>query len=182
MKIYTKKGDKGETSLIGGARVPKNHIRVEAYGAVDELIAAIGIVRAHEQVARYRDLLLEIQNVLMNAAALLAADETATVKLPEITDSNIANLEHAIDEISAQLPPLRSFIIPGEHPTESFVHLARSICRRAERVIVSLNAQSHPVPEALLQYINRLSDFLFAFAREIDNSLNLNDIAWKQKI
>jgi cob(I)alamin adenosyltransferase len=168
MKVYTKKGDRGETSLVGGKRVAKNHIRVEAYGAIDELISAIGVVRAGETDDYYKQFILDIQNKLMNIAAILASEGETTKKLPEITGEDIAVLENEIDKITATLPKLNSFVIPGGNLSESFAHLARTICRRAERIIVSLINEGHYVPEYLEAYINRLSDFLFTFARRMN--------------
>ncbi|MDR1339666.1 MAG: cob(I)yrinic acid a,c-diamide adenosyltransferase [Prevotellaceae bacterium] len=168
MKIYTRKGDRGETSLVGGKKVPKNHIRVEAYGAVDELISAIGIVRAVETADYYKKFIWNVQNKLMDIAAILASDGSTAKQLPEITEADVTVLENEIDKISAELPKLSSFIIPGANLSESFVHLSRSICRRAERVIVALAHEGHQVPEPLEAYINRLSDFLFTFARRLN--------------
>jgi cob(I)alamin adenosyltransferase len=168
MKIYTKKGDKGETSLIGGKRVPKNHIRVEAYGTIDELISVIGVLRACETDDYYKKFIFEIQNKLMNIAALLASEGDTTKQLPEITGDDIAALENEIDKITATLPKLKNFVVPGKNLPESFAHIARSICRRAERIIVSLAQEGYQVPEFLEAYINRLSDFLFTFARRLN--------------
>ncbi|MDR0384454.1 MAG: cob(I)yrinic acid a,c-diamide adenosyltransferase [Prevotellaceae bacterium] len=167
MKVYTKKGDRGETSLIGGKRVPKNHIRVEAYGTIDELISVIGIVRASEADDYYRKFMLEIQNKLMNIAAILASDENATKKLPGISGEDVATLENEIDKITETLPAINGFVVPGENLSESFVHLSRSICRRAERMIVSMASEGYRIPDPLEAYINRLSDFLFTFARRL---------------
>jgi cob(I)alamin adenosyltransferase len=166
MKVYTKTGDRGETSLVGGKRVAKNHIRVEAYGAIDELVSATGIIRAGETDEYYKQFIFEIQNKLMNIAAILASEGDTTKKLPEITDDDVTALENEIDKITATLPKLNSFVIPGGNLAESFVHLARSICRRAERIIVSLTSGGHHVPEALEAYINRLSDFFFVLDRK----------------
>jgi cob(I)alamin adenosyltransferase len=181
MKVYTKKGDRGETSLVGGKRVAKNHIRVEAYGAIDELISAIGIVRACEADDYYKQFILEIQNKLMNIAAILASEGDTTKKLPEITDEDVVVLENEIDKITVTLPKLNNFVIPGGNMSESFAHLARSICRRAERIIVSLINEGHYVPECLEAYINRLSDFLFTFARRLNQDAENAEI-WAPKI
>lgn len=178
MKIYTKKGDGGETSLIGGKRVPKNNIRVEAYGTVDELISALGTVRALEQEADYKDLLLLIQNKLMTIGAILASDGSGTKSLPEIVASDVERLENEIDKITEMLPPLNSFIIPGGNLPEALAHLSRCICRRAERICISLTESETNVPPLLLQYLNRLSDFLFIYARKKDRDLNSKEIAW----
>jgi len=176
MKVYTKKGDRGETSLVGGKRVMKNHIRVEAYGAVDELISAIGLIRACEIEDYYKKFILEIQNKLMDAAAILASEGDVVKRLPEISAADVAVLENEIDRITGTLPKLDHFVIPGGNLTESFAHLARTICRRAERVIISLTEEGYLVPEALEAYINRLSDFLFTFARKMDKDLETTEI------
>ncbi|MDR2027893.1 MAG: cob(I)yrinic acid a,c-diamide adenosyltransferase [Prevotellaceae bacterium] len=176
MKIYTKKGDRGETSLIGGKRVPKNHTRVEAYGTVDELISAIGIVRACETDSYYKKFILDIQNNLMNIAAILAAEGDTVKKLPEISAEDLALLENEIDRITETLPKLDRFVIPGGNVPESFAHLSRSICRRAERIIVSLTKEGYPVPELVEAYINRLSDFLFTFARRLNKEAENADL------
>jgi cob(I)alamin adenosyltransferase len=176
MKVYTKKGDRGETSLVGGKRVMKNHIRVEAYGAVDELISAIGLIRACEIEDYYKKFILEIQNKLMDAAAILASEGDVVKRLPEISAADVAVLEDEIDRITETLPKLDHFVISGGNLTESFAHLARTICRRAERVIISLTEEGYLVPEALEAYINRLSDFLFTFARKMDKDLETTEI------
>jgi cob(I)alamin adenosyltransferase len=181
MKVYTKKGDKGETSLIGGKRAPKNHIRVEAYGTIDELISAIGIIRACETDNYYKKIIWDIQNKLMDIAAILASDGDTAKQLPEISDEDIAALENEIDKMTAELPKLTHFIIPGGNLSESFAHLSRSICRRAERVIVTLMQEGYQVPELTEAYINRLSDFLFTYAR-ILNKDNENSEFWIPKM
>jgi cob(I)alamin adenosyltransferase len=181
MKIYTKKGDRGETSLVGGKRVPKNHVRVEAYGAIDELISAIGVVRACETDEYYKKFIFEIQNKLMNIAALLASEGDTVKQLPEISAGDVAALETEIDRITNTLPKLSHFVIPGGNVPESFAHLARSICRRAERIIVTLTQEGHYVPESLEAYINRLSDFLFTFARRLNQDSENMEI-WIPKI
>ncbi|MDR2382790.1 MAG: cob(I)yrinic acid a,c-diamide adenosyltransferase [Prevotellaceae bacterium] len=181
MKVYTKTGDRGETSLVGGKRVAKNHIRVEAYGAIDELISAIGVIRAGETDNYYKQFIFEIQNKLMDIAAILASEGETAKKLPEITAGDVLALETEIDKITATLPKLVNFVIPGGNLSESFVHLARSICRRAERVIVSLIIEGYDVPEVLEAYINRLSDFLFTFARRQNRGAENTEI-WIPKI
>jgi cob(I)alamin adenosyltransferase len=181
MKVYTKTGDRGETSLVGGKRVAKNHIRVEAYGAIDELISATGIIRAGETDNYYKQFFLDIQNKLMDVAAILASEGETTKKLPEITNDDIVTLETEIDKITATLPKLTNFVIPGGNLPESFVHLARSICRRAERIIVSLVNEGYYVPDVLEAYINRLSDFLFTFARRTNQGVENVEI-WIPKV
>ncbi|MDR2564257.1 MAG: cob(I)yrinic acid a,c-diamide adenosyltransferase [Prevotellaceae bacterium] len=181
MKIYTKKGDGGETSLVGGARVPKNHPRVEAYGTVDELISHLGVVRAYCADEYYKKFIFEVQDRLMTCSALLASDGDTAKKLPEIKLDDIEAIETEIDKIDATLPPLRLFVIPGGSPAEAFCHVARSVCRRAERGAVRL-AQDYEVPELVVKYLNRLSDFLFTFARKLDIDAGANDEVWNPKV
>ena len=167
MKIYTKTGDQGQTGLIGGTRVPKDHVRVAAYGDIDELNAAIGLARAHTRDARLNALLGEIQRDLFALGAQLA-DPTAKVGARKakaaITAARIRRLEKAIDNREAALPPLTAFILPGGAPLGASLHLARTICRRAERAIVTL-ARDEAVDERVLAYVNRLADLLFVLAR-----------------
>ena len=171
MKIYTRSGDKGTTSLVGGKRVSKSNLRIEAYGTVDELICHIGLLRDQVSSENYQQWLIRIQDRLMICAAILASDcEDCRVKIPEIHASDIRELEDAIDTMEKELPALTSFVLPGGHTVSSFAQIARTVCRRAERRIVELSAK-HFVPDIVLQYINRLSDFLFVFSRKllIDN-------------
>ena len=167
MKIYTKTGDQGQTGLIGGTRVPKDHARVAAYGDIDELNAAIGLAKAHTRDARLSTLLGEIQRDLFALGAQLA-DPTAKVGAKKakaaITAARILRLEKAIDNREAALPPLTAFILPGGAPLGASLHLARTICRRAERAIVTL-ARSEAVDARVLAYVNRLADLLFVLAR-----------------
>lgn len=167
MKIYTRTGDQGQTGLIGGTRVPKDHVRVAAYGDIDELNAAIGLAKAHTRDARLSVLLGEIQRDLFALGAQLA-DPTAKVGTRKakaaITAARIRRLERAIDSREAALPPLAHFILPGGAPLGASLHLARTICRRAERAIVTL-ARDEPVDVRVLAYVNRLADLLFVVAR-----------------
>lgn len=167
MKIYTKTGDQGQTGLIGGTRVPKDHARVAAYGDIDELNAAIGLAKAHTRDARLSTLLGEIQRDLFALGAQLA-DPTAKVGAKKakaaITAARIRRLEKAIDSREAALPPLTAFILPGGAPLGASLHLARTICRRAERAIVTL-ARGEAVDARVLAYVNRLADLLFVLAR-----------------
>lgn len=167
MKIYTKTGDQGQTGLIGGTRVPKDHVRVAAYGDIDELNAAIGLAKAHTRDAQLSALLGEIQRDLFALGAQLA-DPTAKVGAKKakaaITAARIQRLEKAIDNREAALPPLTAFILPGGAPLGASLHLARTICRRAERAIVTL-ARVEAVDERVLAYANRLADLLFVLAR-----------------
>ena len=181
-KIYTKTGDAGETSLIGGSRVPKHHIRIEAYGTVDELNSYIGLIRDQQINQHYKDVLLEIQNKLFIAESLLASDKKEiSGNLPGIKTEDIALLETEIDLMNESLPELHSFILPGGHTTVSYCHIARCVCRRAERVVTSLS-QNHPVDKLILKYLNRLSDYLFVLARKIAADNNTPEIHWKARI
>jgi len=182
MKIYTKTGDRGSTALIGGKRVPKDHIRIEAYGTVDELIAHIGLIRDYLQNESLQQTFLSIQDRLMVCAASLAADcEGCEEKIPKLYEGGIVWLENQIDEMEEKLTPLKHFILPGGNPVVSHVHVARTVCRRAERRIISL-AEVSPVSDVILQYFNRLSDYLFVFARFISRELGATEIPWKTRL
>lgn len=182
MKIYTKTGDKGTTSLIGGKRVPKYNIRIEAYGTVDELISYIGLLRDQNIDTRLQTNLLEIQDKLMVAAAILATDcDDCQIKLPELKEKDITFLEKEIDAMEQELPPLRSFVFTGGHTTVSFCHIARTVCRRAERISIELSEKLH-VPEEVLKYLNRLSDYLFVLARKLGKDLNIKEIPWQPQL
>ncbi|MBK7309505.1 MAG: cob(I)yrinic acid a,c-diamide adenosyltransferase [Sphingobacteriaceae bacterium] len=179
MKIYTKTGDKGETSLIGGTRVPKHHIRIEAYGTVDELNSYIGLVRdlITEKHAQFK-LLVEVQDRLFTMGSILAADpEKNKMKLPELKESDIELLEKAIDEMDKVLPPMKHFVLPGGHATISQVHIARCICRRAERNVLHLN-EVFPVNDLTFKYLNRLSDYLFTLSRQLAIDYKAKETPW----
>lgn len=167
MKIYTKKGDKGDTGLIGGARVPKSHLRVAAYGEVDELNAVIGLVKAHSTDSELNTLLRDIQRDLFAIGAQLA-DPKAKVGSKKtkaaVTQAQVERLEQAVDRREAEMPPLTAFLLPGGSPLGALLHLARTVCRRAERAIVAL-ARKHKIDPLILAYVNRLSDLLFVLAR-----------------
>lgn len=179
MKIYTKTGDKGTTSLIGGKRVPKHNQRIEAYGTIDELISHIGLLRDQPIGEPLKDVLLKVQDRLMVCAAVLATDcEDCNVKIPEIRETDITYLEQEIDRMESELEPLRSFIIPGGHPIVSYCHIARTVCRRAERIAIKL-ADNAVVSDSILKYINRLSDYLFVLARKLAKDLQVNEIPWQ---
>ncbi|GAB4041030.1 cob(I)yrinic acid a,c-diamide adenosyltransferase [Spirosoma gilvum] len=183
MKIYTKTGDKGQTGLIGGRRVSKADLRIDAYGTIDELNAWIGLVRDQPVNENRKGLLKEIQDRLFTVGAELATDpEKATKRaIPVIVPEDILALEQAMDGMDAELPELRAFILPGGHQAVSFCHLARTVCRRAERLVIALHEQS-PVDEQVLQYINRLSDYLFVLGRKMAQELNAEEVAWKPRI
>ncbi len=179
-KIYTKTGDKGETSLIGGTRVPKFHDRIEAYGTVDELNSYIGLIRDQVEDHHYRAVLLEIQDRLFTAESLLAADKPSK-PLPGLIEEDILLLEKEIDAMNAELPELHSFILPGGHVLVSHCHVARCICRRTERLIIKL-AINYSVEEIIIKYFNRLSDYLFVLARKLGKDYKVADQEWKARL
>lgn len=179
MKIYTKTGDKGFTSLIGGTRVPKHHIRIESYGTVDELNSYIGLIRDQDIDAHDKEVLKQIQDRLFTIGSSLAADpERSKMVIPDLYMSDIETLETEMDTMNESLPPLKHFILPGGSNTISFCHIARCVCRRAERITVQL-AEESTVDEKVNIYLNRLSDYLFTLARKI---ANVNEIAENQWI
>lgn len=179
-KIYTKTGDDGKTSLFGGKRLPKHHIRIEAYGTIDELNACIGIVRDQIENEKDRKILLEIQHRLFTIGASLASDPEKKPPVPDLLDRDVRLLEREIDRMQAELPTLKNFILPGGAPAISFCHLARCVCRRAERATVAL-AEQEPVEDLILIYLNRLSDFLFVLARSIAQELRIEEIKWEKR-
>jgi cob(I)alamin adenosyltransferase len=180
LKIYTKTGDEGKTSLVGGTRVPKDHIRIECYGTVDELCSWIGLIADQDINEKSKDILIEIQDRLFTIESLLAAEPDLDFELPAIYESDIDLLEKEIDRMNESLPQLRSFILPGGHTTISYCHLARTVCRRAERLIINLKRE-HDVPDMILKYLNRLSDYLFVLAREFGSELKVPDRLWKPR-
>ena len=177
MKVYTKTGDKGTTALVGGTRVAKHHPKVEAYGTVDELISHIGLVRSYPMKEHYAAILLNVQTVLMNCAALLASDGTTLKKLPQINPIDVELLEVEIDAMEEQLEPLKSFILPGGSPLSAMCNIARSVCRRAERIALRL-AEENDIPEPVLVYLNRLSDYLFVLGRKLHKDAGAKDDLW----
>ena len=181
MKIYTKTGDRGDTGLFGGGRVAKSHPRVDAYGEVDELNAAIGLVRAIEPMPRIDEVLVPIQRDLFAIGALLATPDLDKMRQhlekARVDASRIAQLEQAIDDADRELEPLRSFIIPGGSPKAASLHLARTVCRRAERRVVALT-QSEEIPELAIHYLNRLSDLLFTLARLAAKRAGIGEVTW----
>ncbi|MFC5623165.1 cob(I)yrinic acid a,c-diamide adenosyltransferase [Algoriphagus winogradskyi] len=181
MKIYTKTGDEGQTSLLGGTRVPKFDVRIDAYGTVDELNSYIGMLGDQEVNWMRAEILKEIQDRLFTIGADLATDPAKqNVKKPDLLKSDIEMLEKQIDEMEKALPPLTSFILPGGHTSVSFGHLARTVCRRTERIVTELAAME-PVSELIIQYLNRLSDYLFVLCRKMAQELNVNEVIWNPR-
>ena len=185
MKIYTKTGDKGTTALFGGTRVPKQHIRIDSYGTVDELNSHIGLIRDQNINQQYKDILIIIQDKLFTVGAILATDpEKAILKsgkerlnIPKISSKDIELLELEMDAMNEVLPQMTHFVLPGGHQTVSFCHIARCVCRRAERLASALNDIEPFLPEALT-YLNRLSDYLFVLARKLSSDLQADEVKW----
>ncbi|NNC50956.1 MAG: cob(I)yrinic acid a,c-diamide adenosyltransferase [Flaviramulus sp.] len=188
MKIYTKTGDKGTTALFGGTRVPKHHIRIESYGTVDELNSHLGLIRDQDINQNYKDVIIDIQDKLFIVGAILATDpEKAILKsgkerlnIEKISSDDIIRLEHEMDTMNEALPPITHFVLPGGHQTVSFCHIARCVCRRAERLASALN-ELEPFEANALIYLNRLSDYLFVLARKLSSDLQANEIKWIPK-
>ena len=179
MKIYTKGGDKGQTSLLGGARVSKSHIRIHAYGTIDELNSYVGLVSDQEINKKREEFLRPIQSVLFIIGSHLAASPNHdSSKLPPIDQDPVNILERAIDTMEETLPELRFFLLPGGHQSVSFCHIARCVCRRAERLIIELN-DFESVEPLIIVYLNRLSDYLYVLARKMGNELGVEEIPWK---
>ena len=184
MKIYTKTGDKGSTSLIGGTKVSKSHMRIEAYGTVDELNSYVGLCRDLLDIEEMRAELQEIQDRLFTIGSSLACDpnKEPLLKIPDLKESDLQFLEQSIDKMNVVLPVMKSFILPGGHPTVSHFHVARCICRRAERACVRLQAENQEIEPLIIKYLNRLSDYLFVVARFCGHNLNVAEIPWKARV
>lgn len=182
MKIYTRKGDDGTTGLLGGKRVPKHHSRIEAYGNVDELNSYLGLVADLLHETSHRALILEIQDRLFVIGSHLALDpeHVGKMALPEVSEEDVKRLEIAMDVMEERLPEMKNFILPGGHPTVSHCHIARCICRRAERSMTYLN-ELEPVSGVILHYVNRLSDYLFVLARMVSLENGAEEIPWKPR-
>ncbi|MDX1602874.1 MAG: cob(I)yrinic acid a,c-diamide adenosyltransferase [Salinimicrobium sediminis] len=185
MKIYTKTGDKGTTALFGGTRVPKHHIRIESYGTVDELNSHLGMLRDQQIDEHSHEILLRIQDRLFTIGSTLATDpEKAVLKsgkqrleIPKVSIEDIELLEQEMDKMNEELPPMTHFVLPGGHQTVSVCHIARCVCRRAERLATALY-EIEPFEDTVLQYLNRLSDYLFVLARKLSQDLQANEIQW----
>ena len=179
MKIYTRTGDKGQTGLLGGQRLAKTHVRIEAYGTVDELNSQLGLLRA--QAPSHEPLIQRVQVTLFNIGSRLAsgsAEDAAKFKVPEVTDSEVIELEKAMDAMDRDLAPMRNFILPGGHQAIAQAHVCRAVCRRAERRALELDA-TDAVPGAIVRYLNRLSDLLFVLARHLHFTLQIPEIPWR---
>ncbi len=182
MKIYTKTGDKGFTSLIGGTRVPKHHIRIESYGTVDELNSYIGLIADQDIFAHDKEILKQVQDRLFTIGSSLASDpEKSRMVIPDLHLTDIELLEREMDNMNEELPELRHFILPGGSNAISYCHIARCVCRRAERITVHL-AEESMVDEKVIIYLNRLSDFLFTLARKIGNDHKIPENQWIPRI
>ncbi len=179
-KIYTKKGDKGQTSLFGGKKLSKHHLRIESYGTVDELNAYIGLVRDNVQEENLRTSLKNIQDTLFTLGGILACTPGKKPDALVLEESDITLLEEGIDQMEEGLPDLKNFILTGGHTLVSYCHLARVVCRRAERRVVGL-AQEEDVEDIIITYLNRLSDYLFVLARKIGKDLGVDEVEWKSR-
>lgn len=185
MKIYTKTGDEGMTALFGGTRVPKHNIRIQSYGTVDELNSWLGLLRDQDIAKEYRQLLMKIQENLFTAGAILATDpDKALLKsgkerlnIPKISPADVSLLENEMDKMDASLPAMTHFVLPGGHSTVSYCHIARTVCRRAERMVCLLH-ENQPIDATVLSYLNRLSDFLFVLSRKLSYDLKAEEIKW----
>lgn len=183
-KIYTKTGDKGKTSLIGGTKIEKSHLRIEAYGTVDELNSHVGF--CHDQITdkHSRTILKEVQDRLFTIGSSLACDpeKEPKLKIPDLKETDVQLLEHEIDSMTDQIPPMTAFILPSGHPTVSALHIARCVCRRAERCCVRMQQEEMEVVPLIIIYLNRLSDYLFVLSRFMGHTLNVEEIKWKPRV
>lgn len=177
MKIYTKRGDEGKTSLYGGARISKDDIRIEAYGTVDELNSYIGLLIASLPNDGEKELLIEIQKRLFTIGSILASDPSKELPTPDLLDSDVSILETAMDNMDAQLPALRTFVLPGGSQSNSIAHICRTVSRRAERRTITL-AQSAKLDPIVIKYLNRLSDYFFILSRKIALDLGHDEVPW----
>ncbi|MCU0335307.1 MAG: cob(I)yrinic acid a,c-diamide adenosyltransferase [Chitinophagaceae bacterium] len=183
-RIYTKTGDSGNTSLIGGTKVSKAHLRIETYGTVDELNSHIGLVADLLGDLPEKTTLLEVQDRLFTIGAALACDpaKESPLQIPDLFESDVELLEQHIDAMEATLPAMKSFVLPGGHPTVSQVHIARCVCRRAERCIVHLQAEAAQPLDLVVKYVNRLSDYLFVLSRFAAQHLRVPEVPWRPRV
>ena len=184
MKIYTKFGDRGKTRLYGGETVSKTHLRIEAYGTIDELNSWIDLVGDQIKIKKEKEILQEIQDRLFTIGSSLACDpkKEPKLKIPDLVELDIIFLEKEIDKMNKKLPVMKTFIIPGGHPVVSSAHIARCVCRRAERLIVALEQNKMFVDPLVIKYLNRLSDYLFVLARYIGKNLKVKEIPWRPRV
>jgi len=182
MKIYTKTGDEGTTSLFGGKRVSKSELRIDTYGTVDELNSWIGVLRDLEVNQKRKEALIEIQDRLFTIGSILATEpENKKVKIPSLMEGDLSYLEKEIDDMETLLPPMRYFVLPGGHPSISWGHVARTVCRRAERLVIALH-QLEKVDPFVIKYLNRLSDYLFVLCRMMTQELGVSETPWKPRM
>jgi len=184
LKIYTKTGDKGKTSLIGGTKVPKSHLRIESYGTIDELNSFIGLLNDYVKDEHANTILKEIQDRLFTIGSSLACDpdKEPLMKIPDLKEEDVLLLEKEIDTMNETLPVMKSFILPGGHVAVSTAHIARCVCRRAERICVNMQENNLFVDVLVIKYLNRLGDYLFVLARYIAHQLNVAEIPWKPRV
>ena len=180
MKIYTKTGDAGTTSLLGGSRVSKADLRIETYGTVDELNSHLGLLRSEATEEGTKELLMFIQDRLFTMGSHLALESGKSFNLPELEEGDVERLEKAMDAMNEMVPPMRHFILPGSNSGEAKAHIARCVCRRAERLLVALN-ESEPMPAILQIFLNRLSDYLFVYSRYLTHQKGLEETPWIPK-
>jgi cob(I)alamin adenosyltransferase len=182
MKIYTKTGDQGTTALFGGKRVSKANLRIETYGTVDELNSWVGVLRDQEVNAKRKNVLIEVQDRLFTIGSILATEpDNKKVKIPSLSEEDVNFLEKEIDLMDSELEPMRFFVLPGGHPSISFGHVTRTVCRRAERLIISLN-DTEAVDPLVIKYMNRLSDYIFVLCRKMTAELNVEETPWKPRM
>jgi len=183
-KIYTRTGDKGNTSLIGGTKVSKSHLRIEAYGTVDELNSFTGLCLDYLKAINIHNVLREVQDRLFTIGSALACDpeKETRLKIPDLKEEDITLLESEMDKMNEILPPMKSFILPGGHVATSTLHVARCVCRRAERCCVRLQKKKNEVDPLIFQYLNRLSDYLFVLSRFTAYHLKVEEIPWKPRV
>lgn len=184
LKIYTKTGDLGKTSLIGGTKVPKSHLRIDAYGTIDELNSCIGLTSDHLQDEQSKVILKEIQDRLFTIGASLACDpeKEPRMKIPDLIEGDVLLLEREIDRMNEVLPEMKSFILPAGHIAVSTAHVARCVCRRAERICVHLQEQQDFIDPLVIKYLNRLSDYIFVLARYTGLLLGVAEVSWKPRV
>lgn len=180
MKIYTKAGDDGKTSLFGGKRIPKYADRIESYGTVDELNSFVGLLTDELEIKEVKDFLLKVQHNLFDIGSVLATDPNSEFNLPCVNESDVSRIEQSIDNMQEQLPTLKHFILPGGHKVVSYTHICRTVCRRAERRVVAVSA-SEEVDNNIILYLNRLSDYFFVLGRYLGLQLGVEEVKWESK-